>query len=191
MAFLSLNVQDSVAVFSLLGYHAALTLKPFMPRLAAKSVPSASPQMQLDSFLAKYDPAIASLGRRSLVKMRKRVPGAIEMIYDNYNALVIGFGPTERASEAIFSIALYPTYARLFFLQGAGLPDPDQRLEGAASVVRSVTLETTDTLDDPQILSLINTALNRAKVPLNPKQRRQLIIKSVSAKQRPRRPPQK
>jgi hypothetical protein len=34
----------------------------------------------------------------------------------------------------------------------------------------------------------MNAALHRAKVPLDPKQRRRLIIKSVSAKQRPRRP---
>ena len=46
------------------------------------------------------------------------------------NALAIGFGPTERASEAIFSIAVFPRWVSLFFLQGAGLPDPDGILQG-------------------------------------------------------------
>ncbi len=63
-------------------------------------------EQQLESFLAKYDPEVATFARRALTKMRQLVPGATEMIYDNYNWLVIGFGPTERPSEAIFSLVL-------------------------------------------------------------------------------------
>src|SRR5258706_4299641 len=79
------------------------------------------PQTQLDSFLAKYDPDVAAFARRALTKMRKLVPGTIEMVYDNYNWLVIGFGPTERPSEAIFSIVLPPGRVSLCLLLGAGL----------------------------------------------------------------------
>src|SRR5579863_1981778 len=57
---------------------------------------------QLESFLDKYDPEVATFARRTLEKMRKLLPGAIEMVYDNYNWLVVGFSPTERPSEAIF-----------------------------------------------------------------------------------------
>ena len=147
---------------------------------------------QLDSFLAKFTPEIAAFARRALVKMRKLVPGAIEIVYDNYNALAIGFGPSERASEAIVSLALYPSWVRLFFLQGASLPDPAKRLEGNGNVVRSIRLYEAGTpdlhaLDDAEVCSLINVALHRAKVPMPAAARRQLIIKSVSAKQRPRR----
>jgi hypothetical protein len=84
-----------------------------MPKLAA------NPKRQLDSFLAKYDPAIAAFAGRVLVKMRKRLPGAVEMVYDNYNGLVIGFGPNDRPSLAIFSIVLFPRWVTLCFLQGA------------------------------------------------------------------------
>jgi hypothetical protein len=156
----------------------------------AKPVKTESPSRQLDSFLAKYNPEIASLARRALAKMRKRLTGSMEMVYDNYNALVIGFVPNERPSDAIFSIVLYPSYVVLIFLQGAGLPDPHRRLQGTAKVVRSVRLESAATLDDPEIVSLINSALHRAKVPLDPKQPRRLIIKSIAAKQRPRRAPE-
>jgi hypothetical protein len=100
---------------------------------------------------------------------------------------VIGFVPNERPSDAIFSIVLYPSYVVLFFLQGANLPDPHRRLQGSAKVVRSVRLASAATLDDPEIVSLMNTALHRARVPLDSKQPRRLIIKSISAKQRPRR----
>ena len=154
----------------------------------AKFVAAAKPNKQLDSFLAKYNPEIASLARRALIKMRERLPGSIEMVYDNYNALVIGFVPNERPSDAIFSIVLYPSYVVLFFLQGASVPDPNRRLKGAGKLVRSVCLESAAALDDPELVSLMNSALHRAKVPLDPKQPRRLIIKSISAKQRPRRP---
>lgn len=155
-----------------------------------KSVQAANPKKQLDSFLAKYTPEIASLARRALTKMRQRLPGSIEMVYDNYNALVIGFVPNERPSDAIFSIALYPGHVSLCFLQGAGIPDPKHRLLGSGNIARHIRLESSATLDDPEIVSLMNTALHRAKVPLDPKQPRRLIIKSLSAKQRPRRPPE-
>jgi hypothetical protein len=155
----------------------------------AKPVKTANPKKQLDSFLAKYNPEIVSLARRALNNLSKRLPGSIEMVYDNYYALVIGFVPNERPSDAIFSIALYPDHVSLCFLQGAGIPDPHHRLLGSGNVARHVKLDSAATLDDPEIVSLINTALNRAKVPLNPKQPRRLIIKSISAKQRPRRPP--
>ncbi len=102
--------------------------------------PEADAEQQLESFLAKYDPEVSTFGRRALAKMRKLVPGAIEMVYDNYNWLVIGFSPTERPSEAIFSIVLPPNRVTLCFLQGAGLPDPAKRLQGSGKVVRNIRL---------------------------------------------------
>ncbi|HEU0175429.1 MAG TPA: hypothetical protein VFV58_14300, partial [Blastocatellia bacterium] len=69
-----------------------------------------APEEQLANFIAKYTPEIGARCQATLAKMRDRLPGAIELVYDNYNALVIGFSPTERASDAIFSIALYPRW---------------------------------------------------------------------------------
>jgi len=152
----------------------------------------ADAEQQLDSFLAKYDPEIETFARRALAKMRKLVPGAIEMVYDNYNWLVIGFSPTERPSEAIFSLVLPPGRVTLCFLQGAGLPDPAKRLQGSGNVVRNIRLYNVGepdgkVLDDPDVRALFNVALNRAKIPMPAKARRKLIIRSISAKQRPRR----
>ena len=154
----------------------------------------AESERQLESYLAKYDPEIADFARRALSKMRKLVPGAIEMVYDNYNWLVIGFSPTERPSDAIFSLVLPPGRVTLCFLQGAGLPDPGRRLQGSGNVVRNIRLYDAGqpderVLDDAEVRALINVALNRAKVPMPAGARRRLIIRSVSAKQRPRRPP--
>jgi hypothetical protein len=62
---------------------------------------SPSPSSQLAGFMAKYTPAMAREGRAALVRMRRLVPGAVQMVYDNWNGLVVGFGPSERASEAV------------------------------------------------------------------------------------------
>jgi hypothetical protein len=147
-----------------------------------------TPKQQLDTFLAKYSSEVAKTARRALIIMRKRLPGAVEIVYDNYNALAIGFGPSERASEAIFSIALYPRYVSLFFLQGAKLRDPRKRLQGSGNVVRYIRLEDLHVLDEPEIRSLLDDALRNAKVTIDPAMRRRMIIKSISAKQRARRP---
>jgi hypothetical protein len=60
-----------------------------------------SPAHQLKAFIAEYEPAVGAMVRSALATMRKRLPGAVELVYDNYNALAIAFGPTERASDAI------------------------------------------------------------------------------------------
>ena len=165
-----------------------MRVKGKRPGITAEAKSSASPQKQIDSFLAKYAPKMQKLARAALAKMRKRLPNAVEMVYDNYNALVFGFSPNERPSDAIFSIALYPDHGALCFLQGAKLPDPHKRLRGSGNVVRNVRVEDTKVLDDPQIVALMDEALERAKVQMDPNQKRQLVIRSVSAKQRPRRP---
>ena len=121
--------------------------------------------------------------------MRARLPGAQELVYDNYNALAVGFGPTDRVSEVIFSIALYPRWVSLFFLQnGPRLRDPEGLLGGSGDKVRHIQLRAPDQLSDPAVEHLIAQALERAVRPIDPAQPRRLIIKSVSAKQRPRRP---
>jgi hypothetical protein len=144
-------------------------------------------QKQLDSFLAKYYPEIAARARAVLAAMRARLPGAVELVYDNYNALAIGFGPTERASDAIFSIALFPRWISLFFLQGSTLPDPQKRLQGKGKQARHIRLDNAEALDDPAVQALITDALARAATPLDAAKPSRLVIKSVSERQRPRR----
>ena len=147
-----------------------------------------SAQKQLDRFVDAYTPEVADIARKTLAKLRERLPHAIELVYDNYNALACGFGPNERASDVIFSIALYPKYVTLFFLQGAKLPDPDGLLQGAGSTVRHIRLEDEKTLDRAVVKAMMATAMKMAKVPFDKKTEYKLIIKSVSARQRPRRP---
>ena len=148
-----------------------------------------SPAAELNGFLAKYSPEIASRAKSALVKMRQLLPGAIELVYDNYNALAIGFASTERVSDVVFSIALYPRWISLFFLQtGAQLNDPKRLLKGSGTRIRHIVLESADDLDKQDIRVLMAEALELAYVPFDAAQKNRIVIKSISAKQRPRRP---
>jgi hypothetical protein len=150
--------------------------------------PTTTPTRQLATFLAKYEPSVATFARAALRRLRLRLPGAIELVYDNYNALAIGFGPNEQASAVIVSIAVYPRWVTLFFLQGARLPDAKRLLCGTGTRVRHIRLETPDQIDEPDVRRLLAAALATAATPIDPMQKRRLVIKSISARQRPRRP---
>jgi hypothetical protein len=148
----------------------------------------ANPEKELRRFIGRYAPEVRAVGEAALARLGKRIPGAVALVYDNYNALAVGFGPTERASDVVLSVALYPRWVSLFFMKGVGLPDPDRVLRGSGKVVRHVVLGNARDLDKPAIRALIEAALERSPKAIDPKARGRTVIKSVSARQRPRRP---
>jgi len=144
-------------------------------------------QAQLKAFIDKFDAVDAKRIRAARKFMRALLPTAHELVYDNYNFFVIGYSPTLRPSDAVFSLAAGASGLGLAFLQGAKLPDPKKRLLGAGTVNRFVRLPTLDVLEDPDVEALIELAIARAKVPFAKDGKGTLVIRSVSAKQRPRR----
>jgi hypothetical protein len=144
-------------------------------------------QAQLDRFIDRFAPDTAALARALLAKMRGRLPGATLLVYDNYNALAIGFGATDKASKAVLSLAVYPRWVNLFFLHAAGLPDPQGLLKGEGNKVRHVRLLGAEGFDDPAIEALIAHAVARSDPLFDPAAEQRLIVRSVAAKQRPRR----
>jgi hypothetical protein len=147
-----------------------------------------TPEEQLDFFIDKFTPEIAALARRVLARMRHRLPGAVEFVYDNYYALAIGFGPSERPSDAILSVVLYPRWTHLYFLQGAVLPDPAGRLKGSGKAGRHLVVHDDAVLDDPDVRTLIDDAVAFANPPFEAQHARKLLIRAVAEKQRGRRP---
>jgi len=144
-------------------------------------------EAQLDSFMARYSPEVAADARQALAALQARLPTATRLVYDNYNALVIGFASGEKASDAFLSIALYPKYVRLFFLRGIDLPDPDHLLEGSGAQVRSIMLKPASRIEEPEVCALIDASVANTR-PLPGSGAGPLIIKSISPNQRPRRP---
>ena len=150
---------------------------------------NASPKAQLDSFLAKFTPEMAKSTKGVLAAMRKICPGAIELVYDNYNALAIGFATGERVKDVWFSIAVYPNWASIFFFKTLPLKDPDKLLKGSGSTTRHIVLaDGAKTLSGRPVRALIDQALKKAGQPFRSGGKGRIVVKSVSAKQRPRRP---
>jgi hypothetical protein len=143
---------------------------------------------QLEGFIDKFTPDVAAIARAALAKMRARLPGAVMPVYDNYNALAIGFGPTERVSDLVFSLAIYPRWVSLFFAGGVALSDPDGLLAGSGGVMRHIRLSHAEDLDLPGVRALMQQAIELAGQPFDAAAEGRLVIKSISAKQRPRRP---
>ena len=110
-------------------------------------------------------------------------------MYDNYNALVFAFAPTERTADAFLSVAGYPLWVNLFFLRGAELDDPSHLLQGSGKQVRSIRLSSAQQLSEPAVQGLIAQALSPYQEALLRAEPLQTAVKSVSAKQRSRRPP--
>jgi uncharacterized protein DUF1801 len=143
-------------------------------------------QDQLRAFIGKFGPADQRLIRAVRAAMRKRLPTANELVWDNYNFFVIGYSPTDRPTDSIFSIAARANGLGLCFIHGAKLPDPKGLLLGSGSQTRFVRLESAKDLSDPDVESLMQAAIDRASKPLPTQGRGTLIIRSIAAKQRPR-----
>jgi hypothetical protein len=144
-------------------------------------------EAQIESFIAKFSDGVAADIRAARAEMRRRLPGAVEMVYDNYNALAIGYGATDKLADVVFSIAGFPKWVRLFFYRGAELDDPQGLLDGEGAQVRSLKLPSLTVLDQPGVQVLMAKALANAR-PIDASAPSRSIVKSVSAKQRPRRP---
>jgi hypothetical protein len=146
-----------------------------------------SPSKQLNAMIDRFDPAIQKVVRAARTKLRKRLPAAVELVYDNYNALAIGFGSSEKRGDWIVSLAVYARGVNLYFIYGIALPDPHKLLQGSGNQGRFVRLESAAMLDRPEIEALIKAAIAEADTPLAQRGRGYTVIKSVSPNQRRRR----
>ncbi len=147
-----------------------------------------TPETQLASFFARYEPAIARLGKALRAKLRDRLPGLFEVVYlyENQGSLVIAYSPTEKGHEALCSLALYPDAVKLYFARAPLLSkfDPNNLLQGSAKTVRYVVLGSIADFDCPEIEALMVAALKLAKLRPHAGAKGSMIIKAEAQKQR-------
>jgi Domain of unknown function (DU1801) len=149
--------------------------------------PGSNAEKQLKTFIAKFDPKYQVIIRDARKILQKRLPTANELVWDNYNFFVIGYSATERPSDSVFQIAAAANGVGLAFYHGADLPDPHKILLGSGTQNRFVRLESAETLKRPEIKALLDAAVTQAKTPFPSSGGRKVIIRSISAKQKPRR----
>lgn len=145
-------------------------------------------ESRIATLLAKYSPVLEAQLRDARKRLRAFFPRGFELVYDNYNALVFAISPTEQTADAFISVAGYPKWVTLFFLHGTDLKDPNGLLEGEGKQVRSIRLENPAEINAPEVEALIAEAVRPHAPEFLAAPSLSTIVKSVVAKQRPRRP---
>ena len=148
---------------------------------------AASAESQLRAFIEKFGADDQRLIRAVRSALRRRLPTANELVWDNYNFFVIGYSPTERPTDSILSIAARANGVGVCFIHGASLPDPKGLLLGSGRQTRFIRVASASELSHPDVAELIDAAISRATKPLAARGRGKLVIRSIASKQRPRR----
>ena len=114
-------------------------------------------------------------------------PKCNELIYDNYNFLAFGWGPTERMSDIFCSIAV-GTHGVIFgFMWGVKLDDPMGLLRGGGNQFRSLRVPDIKEFPKTDVKKLLKQAFDISVERLKGKPQTSngsTITKSISEKKR-------
>ena len=116
-------------------------------------------------------------------------PDANELIYDNYNALALGWSPGERVSDRFCSIAVGRSSYNIHFgfYWGSKIKDPERMLLGKGNQYRYILVKNKKDFPANYIRDLVKEAyeysLSRMKIH-NPSLKGSTITKSISDKTR-------
>jgi hypothetical protein len=167
------------------GRAVALRLRPCTATLRAKFM---TVERQIEGFLARYTPEVRGELEGARRRLRAWFPRGFELVFDNYNALVFAYSPSERSSQCMLSVAGYPRWITLFFAHGTELPDPTGRLGGSGASIRSIRLAGARELDAKDVRALIGAAVARVEEAFSQAPRRTTQVRTAVARVRPRRP---
>jgi hypothetical protein len=148
--------------------------------IKAMTIPS--PESELRSFLARFDPKDQKLFRSVRAAVRKRFPTVNELAYDYPDSVVIGYSASLRGIEAIVAISIRADGVILYLSNGPQLPDPKKLLQGSGKMVRFIPIDAVGRLVHPDVEALIAAAVDRAPVPAPATGKGKLIIQSSASK---------
>ena len=116
-------------------------------------------------------------------------PDSNELIYDNYNALAVGWSPTDRVGHTFCSIAVGRTSKNIHFgfYWGSEIQDPEKKLIGQGNQYRYLLVKSISEFPKTYIKKLLKEAYANSMAKV--KDKKQLmqgntITKSISAKKR-------
>ncbi len=120
-------------------------------------------------------------------------PTANELIYDNYNAVAVGWSPTDRVGHTFCSLAVGRTSHNVHFgfYWGAELSDPGKLLIGEGNQYRYLLVPDLDKFPRKYITQLVKEAYANSLMKVKGKGlmlEGQTIVKSVSKKKRTVKP---
>jgi hypothetical protein len=116
-------------------------------------------------------------------------PETNELIYDNYNAVALGWSPTDKAGDVFCSIAVYSGHVNFGFNRGVEFHDPYNILVGDGSLYRYIKVVDKDDFPEDKIRHLLQSAYENSISRLKPSKKiiiGETIVKAVaSVKRRP------
>ena len=116
-------------------------------------------------------------------------PQTNELIYDNYNALAVGWPPTDRVGHTFCSIAVGRTSNNVHFgfYWGSEISDPDKILLGEGNQYRYILVPDKNKFPKAYIKKLVREAYANSLEKVKDKKQimnGQTIVKSISTKKR-------
>jgi Domain of unknown function (DU1801) len=141
----------------------------------------------LKGFLTPYP----KKGTDLIWELRKFVwelyPSSNELIYDNYNAVALGWSLSDKLSTTFCTIAAFANYIHFGFYYGNKIADPEKKLTGKGNQYRYIKLENGSDFPKPISKKLLKEAPANAMTGL--KDGKQVlkgatIVKPVSAKKK-------
>ena len=116
-------------------------------------------------------------------------PDSNELIYDNYNALAVGWSPTDRVGHTFCSIAVGRTSKNIHFgfYWGSEISDPEKKLIGQGNQYRYILVKSIPEFPKIYIKTLLKEAYANSMAKVKDKtqiMQGNTITKSISAKKR-------
>jgi hypothetical protein len=104
---------------------------------------------ELNKFLDFYPEKIQSLFNWLREFVWDMFPKSNELIYDNYNALAVGWSVTDKLGHTFCSIAGFSEFVHFGFYWGSQISDPEKRLMGKGKQYRYIIVR--DKKDFPKM----------------------------------------
>jgi len=105
-------------------------------------------------------------------------PGSNELIYDNYNALAVGWSPTDRVGHTFCSIAVGSNkYVHFGFYWGSEIADPEKMLLGKGNQYRYILVNNKNNFTKTYIKKLLKEAYANSLAKVKDKKQ---ILKGVT-----------
>lgn len=141
--------------------------------------------------LKPFTPEVRTLAMKIRGFIWDNYPKTNELIYDNYNAVAVGWSPTDRMGHIFCSIAVGRSNGGIHFgfLWGAKLSDPKKLLLGEGNQYRFIRVARYEDLPVPYLKKLMKEAYANSLAKVKDKSQLmsgQTIMKSISEKKRPK-----
>jgi hypothetical protein len=137
---------------------------------------SPSPNARLLLLFSRFPAKVAAVAKQCLPRLRRALPGTVQLVYDYPHSVVVSFSLTEQGYAGIVGLAVDPRNVRLYVSKDVA--DPKGLLTGAGSKLRSATVERAADLDRGDLHDLLQAAIAHAGATFPAAQASRIVFKS-------------